>query len=124
MIIIGVHYCAQMVLAHWRTHRLVTHHLYVSHGHPRDGYLSLDRKSTRLNSSHPSISYAVFCLKKKKKKKGSSTRQFPMRPQTNVALRVGIQLPRRGRRCHTRYRRLSCTAYATYRLAAHYILSL
>src|SRR5690348_17540160 len=29
------------------------------HGH------LLDRKSTRLNSSHPSISYAVFCLKKK-----------------------------------------------------------
>src|SRR5438876_7600607 len=28
----------------------------------------VDRKSTRLNSSHPSISYAVFCLKKKKKK--------------------------------------------------------
>src|SRR5690348_17563152 len=28
-----------------------------------------DRKSTRLNSSHPSISYAVFCLKKKKKQK-------------------------------------------------------
>src|SRR5689334_24216406 len=28
-----------------------------------------DRKSTRLNSSHSSISYAVFCLKKKKKKK-------------------------------------------------------
>src|SRR4051794_41432238 len=27
---------------------------------------SVDRKSTRLNSSHPSISYAVFCLKKKK----------------------------------------------------------
>src|SRR6266487_6597506 len=27
----------------------------------------IDRKSTRLNSSHPSISYAVFCLKKKKK---------------------------------------------------------
>src|SRR5690348_17700409 len=34
------------------------------------GYLAAleeqDRKSTRLNSSHPSISYAVFCLKKKK----------------------------------------------------------
>src|SRR5690348_18204035 len=28
-----------------------------------------DRKSTRLNSSHPSISYAVFCLKKKKNNK-------------------------------------------------------
>src|SRR5207245_9920560 len=30
-----------------------------------DGILSQDRKSTRLNSSHGSISYAVFCLKKK-----------------------------------------------------------
>src|SRR5690348_17635127 len=29
----------------------------------------IDRKSTRLNSSHPSISYAVFCLKKKKQNK-------------------------------------------------------
>src|SRR5688572_31525104 len=32
---------------------------------------STDRKSTRLNSSHSQISYAVFCLKKKKKKKQS-----------------------------------------------------
>src|SRR5690242_20747551 len=31
-------------------------------------FLDKDRKSTRLNSSHMSISYAVFCLKKKKKK--------------------------------------------------------
>src|SRR3712207_8931453 len=31
-----------------------------------------DRKSTRLNSSHANISYAVFCLKKKKKKSKSS----------------------------------------------------
>src|SRR5690349_24655037 len=30
-----------------------------------------DRKSTRLNSSHVEISYAVFCLKKKKKKKNN-----------------------------------------------------
>src|SRR3712207_6856074 len=30
------------------------------------GYLVEDRKSTRLNSSHANISYAVFCLKKKK----------------------------------------------------------
>src|SRR5258707_8563504 len=30
------------------------------------GAVSLDRKSTRLNSSHANISYAVFCLKKKK----------------------------------------------------------
>src|SRR5690349_22522287 len=31
--------------------------------------LEIDRKSTRLNSSHVEISYAVFCLKKKKKEK-------------------------------------------------------
>src|SRR5438552_7500740 len=31
----------------------------------RDGRLDLDRKSTRLNSSHQITSYAVFCLKKK-----------------------------------------------------------
>src|SRR5438309_2464994 len=34
-----------------------------------------DRKSTRLNSSHSSISYAVFCLKKKKKKKQKKEEQ-------------------------------------------------
>src|SRR5437868_12180955 len=37
----------------------------------------LDRKSTRLNSSHVSISYAVFCLKKKTKK---SSLLRPLRP--------------------------------------------
>src|SRR5215216_7621174 len=35
---------------------------------PRLRLRSRDRKSTRLNSSHQIISYAVFCLKKKKKK--------------------------------------------------------
>src|SRR3989475_4534990 len=34
---------------------------------------SVDRKSTRLNSSHSQISYAVFCLKKKKKTKTQSS---------------------------------------------------
>src|SRR5690348_17845305 len=34
-----------------------------------------DRKSTRLNSSHPSISYAVFCLKKKKQMRGTPSRR-------------------------------------------------
>src|SRR5690348_4030902 len=38
------------------------------HPYVRESVFLLDRKSTRLNSSHPSISYAVFCLKKKKKK--------------------------------------------------------
>src|SRR5688572_31699155 len=36
---------------------------------------ALDRKSTRLNSSHSQISYAVFCLKKKKKKTNNSITQ-------------------------------------------------
>src|SRR2546427_6191386 len=35
----------------------------------RSHVVMTDRKSTRLNSSHSQISYAVFCLKKKKKKK-------------------------------------------------------
>src|SRR2546422_11358329 len=39
----------------------------VRHAPPR--HRGTDRKSTRLNSSHGYISYAVFCLKKKKKKK-------------------------------------------------------
>src|SRR3712207_8113047 len=41
----------------------------------RTGYNSgqIDRKSTRLNSSHANISYAVFCLKKKKKYNYSDT---------------------------------------------------
>src|SRR5690348_18510746 len=37
-------------------------------GDARSQVAAEDRKSTRLNSSHPSISYAVFCLKKKKTK--------------------------------------------------------
>src|SRR2546427_2490647 len=43
--------------------------LMASHSFPLPFYRSLeepDRKSTRLNSSHSQISYAVFCLKKKK----------------------------------------------------------
>src|SRR3712207_6852705 len=37
-------------------------------GHPEVNHTpGVDRKSTRLNSSHANISYAVFCLKKKKK---------------------------------------------------------
>src|SRR3712207_8377111 len=43
-----------------RVGKRAAHHLGVMHR---------DRKSTRLNSSHANISYAVFCLKKKNKKK-------------------------------------------------------
>src|SRR2546427_11240031 len=40
---------------------------YLAALHPGAGLSVQDRKSTRLNSSHSQISYAVFCLKKKKK---------------------------------------------------------
>src|SRR5438034_8717264 len=45
-----------------------------------------DRKSTRLNSSHTVISYAVFCLKKKKKKKNKNKiiRKKSQRKTTNT----------------------------------------
>src|SRR5699024_12565559 len=47
--------------------RLVGEDLAVGHEVPV-ARVQQDRKSTRLNSSHVSISYAVFCLKKKKKR--------------------------------------------------------
>src|SRR3712207_6952373 len=45
------------------------HHGELVHEHAQD---DVDRKSTRLNSSHANISYAVFCLKKKKKQSNHS----------------------------------------------------
>src|SRR5438270_8619136 len=44
---------------------------YVGYA-PRRDTVDVDRKSTRLNSSHSQISYAVFCLKKKKKTKSKN----------------------------------------------------
>src|SRR2546422_8285671 len=46
------------------------------------GAIFRDRKSTRLNSSHGYISYAVFCLKKKKKERNTKSR-----PRPQVAVR-------------------------------------
>src|SRR5262245_64599574 len=43
-----------------------------------------DRKSTRLNSSHLGISYAVFCLKKKKKKKNQYRENSTQAAPTNT----------------------------------------
>src|SRR5437764_10531341 len=45
-----------------------------------------DRKSTRLNSSHRCISYAVFCLKKKKKKK-----KHKIHNKNNVQSRIRLE---------------------------------
>src|SRR5438034_3263208 len=47
--------------------------------------LQQDRKSTRLNSSHTVISYAVFCLKKKKTKLQSSCRRYNERVRTETS---------------------------------------
>src|SRR3712207_8563782 len=46
----------------------VVHEIAHHFGFDEERLEELDRKSTRLNSSHANISYAVFCLKKKKNK--------------------------------------------------------
>src|SRR3712207_7046222 len=48
-----------------RAAELVGRHLGVSRAYYQEFDHAADRKSTRLNSSHANISYAVFCLKKK-----------------------------------------------------------
>src|SRR5256886_6392717 len=75
--------------------------------------INIDRKSTRLNSSHSQISYAVFCLKKKKKQQNihyiervenaSKTPQllFTVPRREGVAEDTADQLCNNGR--HTRY---------------------
>src|SRR2546421_5150203 len=62
----------------------------------------LDRKSTRLNSSHDQISYAVFCLKKKKKNKGvlASSNSYRSDRLTNVTEGGGPRGPRSACRWH------------------------
>src|SRR3989337_327395 len=57
--------------------------------------VSLDRKSTRLNSSHGSISYAVFCLKKKTQPSQSSP---PSTRATGGRVALPHSVPRRGPR--------------------------
>src|SRR5205085_10778891 len=52
-----------------RGRHVVAEHEVFGEGLARFELRRLDRKSTRLNSSHSQISYAVFCLKKKKKQK-------------------------------------------------------
>src|SRR3989337_2146752 len=59
----------------------------------------LDRKSTRLNSSHGSISYAVFCLKKKKQNQPEETTPSataPMTTATNARATGRLQWRNRG----------------------------
>src|SRR5690242_21296910 len=76
-----------------------------------------DRKSTRLNSSHMSISYAVFCLKKKKKKKRRQhdviqTRTKNIEPKTmRVEKRSHKYVTSHENNTYKSYRRQLCTTY-------------
>src|SRR5687768_17932908 len=63
-----------MQVDHRRAHRVEA----VEPAEPLDQVL--DRKSTRLNSSHGYISYAVFCLKKKTRVAGRRAARFPRSP--------------------------------------------
>src|SRR5436305_11848669 len=61
--------------------------VHVMHACGHDAHISMfigDRKSTRLNSSHVRISYAVFCLKKKKKKTKKQIKQNNKHIQTTI----------------------------------------
>src|SRR5206468_8916429 len=58
-------------IARWRQRKLGVASLGVD---------ALDRKSTRLNSSHDQISYAVFCLKKKNHKNTMVSHAYPLAP--------------------------------------------
>src|SRR2546430_5632392 len=58
----------------WMTREPLVYRDYVRQAVPRNR-AARDRKSTRLNSSHSQISYAVFCLKKKKKKISSDIKK-------------------------------------------------
>src|SRR5688572_32443376 len=58
--------CHRRYIVHYSIE--IAHNVLESKGRAHAARPFLDRKSTRLNSSHSQISYAVFCLKKKKKK--------------------------------------------------------
>src|SRR5690349_23234588 len=69
------HGCAHSAVSSPSRLRRYTDRGGYSQIHRRSVYRRRDRKSTRLNSSHVEISYAVFCLKKKKRKKTSQKPQ-------------------------------------------------
>src|SRR5690242_20889930 len=65
----GAEDCSDMALFGRAKRDFLRQFLDLRHGIPsHDTFSRVDRKSTRLNSSHMSISYAVFCLKKKKQR--------------------------------------------------------
>src|SRR5438034_7338577 len=69
---------------HLRHHKVEEDHVGLIRLHARE---QADRKSTRLNSSHTVISYAVFCLKKKKNKKKSRRESITLQSIPEYGLR-------------------------------------
>src|SRR2546422_8420915 len=65
----NVEYCGLRAVVRRVVMKILRMRSWNFHTNNLDKMMRLDRKSTRLNSSHGYISYAVFCLKKKKKKK-------------------------------------------------------
>src|SRR5262245_62204410 len=88
-----------------------------SKSRPRHGKGSLrspDRKSTRLNSSHLGISYAVFCLKKKKKHQKTKTATLPTPKHTTEQQRPLTPLKTHDNNQNTNYHHLPDHAEQPY----------
>src|SRR5947209_14704646 len=65
LLLVNATYRSRVLAQFWPGPRTVSRKAASPKGSSTAGYMLLDRKSTRLNSSHANISYAVFCLKKK-----------------------------------------------------------
>src|SRR2546430_4690166 len=78
--------CAVVVTIEATTFRggVMAIEVFWGSGSPVAWRVLLDRKSTRLNSSHSQISYAVFCLKKKKKTVNSNDRNASVHILTDL----------------------------------------
>src|SRR5438477_5876836 len=77
-------YLGHVILDSLNHHRVLFYR--AGHLHTTRTSNTRDRKSTRLNSSHMSISYAVFCLKKKKKKTRKQTPKYSN--QTTITILI------------------------------------
>src|SRR3712207_7544966 len=66
------------------------HHERARHREAHGRRVEADRKSTRLNSSHANISYAVFCLKKKKKLTARRQSRRPLSRSRHTLAQVEI----------------------------------
>src|SRR5256886_10667096 len=78
-----------------------------------------DRKSTRLNSSHSQISYAVFCLKKKTRTQLTRQRLVPARTRTRTSLKRPSGLPTRTQTAPPRLTAQTRHARREHRAATH-----